>query len=1112
MRMLGAVWGIVLDRWRVDWPMVLAAWLIVVLSSTLLSAAFIYGDAVATAGLRRTLSDAPATDANLQVGLRSRTAELAVRDAVVSASLQRLPAPGRLIRSGRSDSFALADQPGDVVRNLAVFAFFEEFRQHATLVQGAWPPEATAPGPVPVAIHASTAELMGWRPGTELPLVSRRDESVTVVARVVGVYAPDDATEPYWWADSLALEGAELGRSFDTFGPLVTSRSAFLAGTGGSGSFYWRFFPTFGEVALGDIAPLRAAVDRLLAEITGVLGAATIQPSLRTELGSILADVEAALLASRTAVLLVTLQLGALAAYALLLTANQIIDRRRGETALLRSRGAATAQLGAIAAAEGLLVAIPAVLAGPPLAAVFLRLLNEVGPLAQVGLRLEVTIPPAAWALAAAAGLAGVAILVLPLVLPTPSFVSALQARGRQLASSMTQRVGLDLALLAVAAIAIWQLRLYGAPLTRTIQGGLGIDPLLVAAPAIGLVAGAILALRVVPLLGAVADLVVAPGRAVVSALGAWQVGRRPQRYARSALLLMLALALGVFAVSYERTWSVSQREQADFRVGADLLAQPGVGARDELRTGAVGGLEGRVPGVGRAVAFSQRRARVGGVSAQALGLDAGLAPVVVRMRPDLATGSLGGLMGRLAAARPNAPLPQLPGEPVRLRLEVALAPDPAAPLPDQPSLSLAAVLLDGAGIPLRTAAQPVALRPGPQVVEIPLTVTGSDTAPRAPMRLAGVELRIEGVILPDILPDPDREPDDYRRSGWMTVLEIATSSEPGGGDWQPVAAASGGWRYLASVAGTPGQPGEGRTADSGGPEIRFDSGVAQRREGLAASTFVIQPAALAEVAADAALPVIVDDRLAGSSASGTGAALTVNLLSELRPAEVVGVVDAFPGTDATRALVVYDLPTLALRDYSRTLRLPAIDGWWLSVAEERAEAVSALLAEPAYASHATSRWQVATSLLTDPVALGLIGALSLAAVAATAFALVGFITAAAMSTRERLVEFGLLRALGLSPLQLSGWLLLENAILVVVSVGTGTLLGWMLAWLVLPFVTVTGDGSAPVPPVAIQIPWDVIGLLCGAVAVTLAVMVGLLALSLRRIGLGSTLRLGEPQ
>ena len=139
-----------------------------------------------------------------------------------------------------------------------------------------------------------------------------------------------------------------------------------------------------------------------------------------------------------------------------------------------------------------------------------------------------------------------------------------------------------------------------------------------------------------------------------------------------------------------------------------------------------------------------------------------------------------------------------------------------------------------------------------------------------------------------------------------------------------------------------------------------------------------------------------------------------------------------------------------------------------------------------------------------------MIGALSIGFVAAIVFALIGFVTSAAVSVRERLTEFALLRAIGLSPRQLAGWLLLEHGFLLAVSLVFGTLLGLALSWLVLPQITVTQEATRAFPSVQIVIPWGTITLLELAAIITLVVVSGLLALLLRRIGLGTLLRIGE--
>jgi ABC-type antimicrobial peptide transport system permease subunit len=147
---------------------------------------------------------------------------------------------------------------------------------------------------------------------------------------------------------------------------------------------------------------------------------------------------------------------------------------------------------------------------------------------------------------------------------------------------------------------------------------------------------------------------------------------------------------------------------------------------------------------------------------------------------------------------------------------------------------------------------------------------------------------------------------------------------------------------------------------------------------------------------------------------------------------------------------------------------------------------------------------------VSDPIALATIGALSLGFVVAGLFAVIGLAVSAAVSARQRKTEFALLRALGLAPNQLSGWLWLENLSVIVVSIPAGTLLGLVICWVVLPFVTLTQSGGVPFPPVAVDVPWPSVLLLeaisVGALAVTL------LALTrwMRGLGVGSVLRMGE--
>ena len=124
----------------------------------------------------------------------------------------------------------------------------------------------------------------------------------------------------------------------------------------------------------------------------------------------------------------------------------------------------------------------------------------------------------------------------------------------------------------------------------------------------------------------------------------------------------------------------------------------------------------------------------------------------------------------------------------------------------------------------------------------------------------------------------------------------------------------------------------------------------------------------------------------------------------------------------------------------------------------------STLAGKPYSAKEVIVRSEVARALENDPVALGLVGALALGSIAALAFSALGFVVTAQVSAAERTVEFALLRALGLSGRQLSGWLSLEQSFLLAVGLPAGALVGILMAWLVLPFTTLGSTGAVVVP------------------------------------------------
>jgi predicted lysophospholipase L1 biosynthesis ABC-type transport system permease subunit len=290
---------------------------------------------------------------------------------------------------------------------------------------------------------------------------------------------------------------------------------------------------------------------------------------------------------------------------------------------------------------------------------------------------------------------------------------------------------------------------------------------------------------------------------------------------------------------------------------------------------------------------------------------------------------------------------------------------------------------------------------------------------------------------------------------------------------------------------------------------VTFDTGASNALTGLPV-TLSIRPAGSET---RSTLPVIVSEQLIAAAAFRIGDTFAADIGGGERALEIVGAVRAFPTIAPEQpAIIIADLETLAALQLNQPGVVPVDpDTRWLAVDAGNAAAVAdALERQPFSSSRVASRQLRAQALRTDPVTLGAIGALSIGFLAAAVFAVIGFIVSASVSARERLREFALLRALGLSPRQLAGWLLLENGFLVVTSLVGGTLLGLLLAWLVLPLIAITQEATQVFPRVVIVIPWGTFSLLQAALIAALVVLSGILVLALQRRGLGTALRIGE--
>ena len=1055
-----------------------AAILVALVAATVAAACVVYPDTMLRRGLVAVLGAAdPATSA-VTVTTDVAPAAAGEVDAAVAAALRAALAPGDgpIVRTARSTSWQLPGGEGLAYPPLTVFAWDDGLAARTTLVEGAWPADG-ATDRVEAVVTTGAAEALRLEAGTVVEVASRLDPDRRMDVVISGIVRVLDAADPAWGADRLALDGTAQPGSFPLRGPLFVTRDALLDQVGGREvTLGWRAIPIADRIAPEDAVAIRDRVASLGARLERDLG--TEDPmTIATGLTAVLDEAGAGIAASRSGVAIIALQLLVLAAYALVLLASLVAAQRRAATELAAARGAAASTVLGLAALEGLLVAIPAVVLGPFLAVVLVGLLtgSDGGP----GPRLA----PAAIALALAAGLVTVVATALPAAAalgPVARLRGRLAGRGTR---SLGEQTGIDLALVTLAALGLWQLHENG-PLIADAGGPAGdVDPLLAAAPAIGLLAGGLLALRIGPLVGAWLERPASTARGAVVALAGRGVARRAAEAGRAALLLVVATALVLFTAAYGRTWARSQVDQVAAAQAADLVgaaptgaaAPPGWIVGDQLRG---------LPGVEEAIPASRATFTVGTAVTRGtlLAAPADAAARSVQVGRDAAGRTFADLVGGLAAERSAVPAVAVPAGATSLGLHVdaglVAAPGADGSVRQIPGTWLglvpSVVVRDGTGMLHRLPGAAGRLAGGEQVLEVSLegATAGRPAQLLDPVDVVGVELE---VLLPD----------GVAADGTIRLDRITAAGGAGAEEGSPVDLDLGpvkaGWSAARGAFGVPPEP---LPVDPGSP-LRIALG--EPAEGPVPVVIALRAT---RPEPDTALPAIVDASAAAAIELVPGDVVPISRgPSDVVRVRVDGVVDLLPGVPPGAGGIFVDLPGLALSDYVVHGALADATEWWLGAASGADLAAAAAGAAGAGLDNVRVRATLLGDRQDDPLARGVLGALELAAGAALAIAGIGYAVAAWRAVRSRRFEVGIARALGLERGQATAWVASELAFGLAVGIGGGIVVGLVLAWAVLPSITVTPDGSTPAPPPVIVLPWDLVVVAIGAGVVAFGAM-----------------------
>ncbi|WP_248961013.1 ABC transporter permease [Sphaerisporangium perillae] len=1084
----------------------------ILLATTTLVALTMYASSIAEVGVRRAMETASAGTTAIKISAPVQQATFPEIDRTVRARITervrdgRADVPVHVTLSARSDSYAVPGQEGRKQPDLTRFGVYDGLDQNAKLIQGAWPRPAPR-GTVEVALSQAAAQAMNLAAGSEFTVVGRLDHK-PVHAKVTGVFQLADPYADRWDGEDLLRKGVDRG-NYTTYGPLMVPQETFLGRfTATSIAATWTAQPDLRNLPPERLRPFAASVTALGTDLKRDCPSCTTY----TRLPDMLTQLDQAALVARSTMLVPVLQLLLLAAYALVLTARLLADHRRMEVALLRSRGAGSVRLAVLTGTEALLVAVPCAAVAPFLAPALLRLVNAIPWIQAAGVQIAPEPDAVTFAVSAGVALACAVLLALPALRGARrTYVEEQATRGRGDRQGLLERAGGDVALLAVAALAIWQLQHYGAPVTATAGGELGIDPLIVTGPALALLCGGMLGLRLVPRVSRVAERFTSRRPSLSPALGAWQVSRRPMRYSGPALLLTMAVAIGVVSMATATTWRTSQQDQARHQAAADLRVS-GPPETPELGLLGRGATYGGLAGVTAVSPVYRGVTSFSGASPTLLAADATKLDRLLMLRPDLSSDSVRTIAGRLAAGRPEAPALELPGTPKKLTMDVRLGLTMPAEWGQYADLRLRVILSDALGAHREVQVGPIVPDGEPHPVTVDLAAQAGRSG-----RLS-YPLSVRGFLLD--LPVP------ARGSGLTMTVEGAKTDSgvpvtmPGALQWGHTVR---GEDHIDAHQVTVG--GNAQKAPSGSVllSVTVPAPKAQQPPEPADPEYLAVVAAPAGVPNDALflpsdqgrifrpVPVVLTTDLAADEKLTVGKTAMLDMDGEPITIQVAGIVSAMPGTPPGTSAILADLPTLLTRDVFGA-RVPRPAGeWWMAARDGDTTAAAAELARhPDWDQTVVDIATLTRQLRDDPLASGLQGALILGFVAALIFAVLGFLVNAAVAARERMAEFAILRALGVSFRQIFGLLAVEQTFLIGLSLAGGTLLAVGVASLVVPHIVLTGQAVSVTPSVLLDIPWPATIALLAAVAALLFAIVAGLARSLRRQGLGRALRIGE--
>ncbi|MFC5406969.1 ABC transporter permease [Cohnella soli] len=497
----------------------------------------------------------------------------------MDAYMERVAKPGfgiptlELVKERRTKSVKLVATGRQTIKknSTATIRSYSDLDNHIKIEDGRLPAKKAVNGVYEVLLTSQALSSFRIVLDQELTL---QDDKIkgTVTIKPVGIFSKKNDDDPYFRSTNLS----DLNSSFVIDSELFDS--AFIRGNEvpvtGSG---WFFVLDYTKLNIGNVENFMNT-DKAIREKVKTRVAAFQSDFSVPALGTINKYFERSKQLNKLMWSLnvpVLIMLG----FYMFMVSNLIVDRQKNEIAILRSRGASRLQIVLSFAAEGIVLCGIAWILGPFIGLGLTKVLGASNGFLEFVQRANMTVRlnKDAFVFGGIAALTAFVMTLVPVLLATRvSIVDHKRQLARSQRMPFWHKAFLDVICLAVSIYGLYTFdkRLKDLKALGLKSDDLTIDPLQFVMPALFVVGGGLLLLRLYPY---ALKLVYWAGRkwwppSLYATL--IQVGRSSGQYQFLMIFLIMTIAVGVFSAGAARTLNNNTEERIRYSHGADFVLQ----------------------------------------------------------------------------------------------------------------------------------------------------------------------------------------------------------------------------------------------------------------------------------------------------------------------------------------------------------------------------------------------------------------------------------------------------------------------------------------------------------------------------------------------------------